>query len=250
MSKRTTAQQRPFRPQAGVTLIEILIAVSLLSLLSVGVLIAMRIGLNTMDKVDSRLVSNRRVTYARRIIENEIAGFTYTFAEWQMRPDFVQSVPFYEWNLQTMRFVTTYSLNDAWRGRPQIAALQVIAGSDGRGVRLIVNETPYTGPAQAGQAVSSVEPDGTVHFAPVLAGPQSFVLADRLAYCRFSYLERLSTAPFQAWRHDWIQSRELPQGIRLEMAPLDPSSSDLHVTNVTIAFHVQYTPGMVYADTP
>ena len=50
-----------------------------------------------------------------------------------------------------MRFVTSYSLQDAWRGRPQIAALQVIPGADGAGVRLIVNETPYTGPAQAGQ---------------------------------------------------------------------------------------------------
>ena len=73
---------RPSHPEAGVTLIEILIAVSLLSLLSVGILLAMRIGFNTMDKVDSRLVSNRRVSYARRIIENEIAGYTYTMADW------------------------------------------------------------------------------------------------------------------------------------------------------------------------
>ena len=69
-------------PESGVTLIEILIAVSLLSLLSVGMLIAMRIGFNTMDKVDTRLISNRRVSYARRIIENEIAGYTFTMAAW------------------------------------------------------------------------------------------------------------------------------------------------------------------------
>ena len=50
-----------------------------------------------------------------------------------------------------MRFVTTYSLQDAWRGRPQIAALHVIPGADGKGVRLIVDETPYTGPDQAGR---------------------------------------------------------------------------------------------------
>ena len=48
--------------RAGVTLIEILIAVSLLSLLSVGVLWSMRIGFNTMDKTDARLIHNRRVS--------------------------------------------------------------------------------------------------------------------------------------------------------------------------------------------
>ena len=59
---------RPMRnnPESGVTLIEILIAVSLLSLLSVGMLVAMRLGFNTMDKTDTRLVQNRRVANSRR----------------------------------------------------------------------------------------------------------------------------------------------------------------------------------------
>ena len=62
-----------------------------------------------------------------------------------------------------MRFVTSYSLQDGWRGRPQIAALQVIPGET-QGVRLIVNETPYTGPDQAGQNIAGVEHEagGTV----------------------------------------------------------------------------------------
>jgi len=139
MTRPVTVSARSSHPEAGVTLIEILIAVSLLSLLSIGVLVAMRIGFNTMDKVDTRLVSNRRVSYARRIIENEIAGYIYTLAVWQMQPGAFQSTPFYQWEGQTMRFVTSYSLQDAWRGRPQIAALQVVSGEDGKGVRLIVN---------------------------------------------------------------------------------------------------------------
>ncbi len=58
-----------------------LVAVSLLSLLSVGMLIAMRLGFNTMDKVDSQLVMNRRVVNSRGIIENEISGFMFTMAD-------------------------------------------------------------------------------------------------------------------------------------------------------------------------
>ncbi len=238
----------PLRSKSGVTLIEILIAVSLLSLLSVGVLIAMRIGFNTMDKVDTRLVSNRRVSYARRIIENEIAGYTFTMADWHPKPETFIPVPFNQWEPQTMRFVTSYSLQDAWRGQPQIAAFQVIPGADGKGVRLIVNETPYTGPMQAGQMIAAIDTDSGVQFVPVVAGAQSFVLADRLEYCRFTYLEPIPEPPFQIWRQDWILPQLLPQGIRIDMAPLNPTPSDLHVSTVTAALHVNRTPGVIYAD--
>jgi len=241
---------RARNPRAGVTLIEILIAVSLLSLLSVGMLISMRIGFNTMSKVDSRLVSDRRVSYARRIVEDEISGYTYTTANFHPRPDSGAIVAFNQWEPQTMRFVTTYSLQDAWRGRMQIAALQVIPGADGRGVRLIVNETPYTGPEQAGQMIASIDQDGTVNYASVVAGSQSFVLADRLSFCRFSYLQPVPTEPFQIWRPDWVQRQLLPQGVRIDMAPLDNSPADLHVSTVTVALHVNTTPGTIYADTP
>jgi len=236
--------------EAGVTLIEILIAVSLLSLLSIAVLISMRIGFNTMGKVDSRLVSDRRVSYARRIIENEIAGYTYTLANWLSGPDAIQSTPFNQWEPQTMRFVTSYSLQDAWRGRPQIAAMQVIPGEGGNGVRLIVNETPWTGPDQAGQTIASIDQEGAVRFTPVVPGPESFVLADKLAYCRFSYLEPELKPPVQIWRPDWALKQALPQGIRIDMAPLDTSPTDLHVSAVTVAMHVDLTPGVIYADTP
>ena len=237
-------------PKSGVTLIEILIAVSLLSLLSVGVLVAMRIGFNTMDKVDSRLISNRRVSYARRILENEIAGYTYTMADWRPRPEVPPvQLPFHQWEPQTMRFVTSYSLQDAWRGRPQIAAFQVIPAADGKGVRLIVNESPYTGQAQAGEMIASMEPTGAVNFVPVVPGPQSFVLADRLEYCRFAYLEPKFEPPFQIWRPDWVQPRLLPQGIRIDMAPLDATPPDLHVSSVTVPLNVNRIPETIYADT-
>ena len=149
-----------------------------------------------------------------------------------------------------MRFVTTYSLRDSWRGQPQIAALQVIPGENNRGVRLILNETPYTGPAQAGQTVSLIGEDNVVHFAPVTPGPQSFVLADKLAYCRFSYLAPLSEAPFQQWRSDWPIRGLLPKGVRIEMAPLEGSPAELHVSTVTVALHVTSDPGLRYDDMP
>jgi prepilin-type N-terminal cleavage/methylation domain-containing protein len=238
-------------PRAGVTLIEILIAVTLLSMLSVGMLMAMRIGFNTMEKTDAHLVQNRRVANARKIIENEIAGFVFTRAEWQPKPDQFVSMVFNQWEPQTMRFVTAYSLQDAWRGRPQIAVLQVIPGERNAGVRLIVNETPYTGARQAGAMITAVEQDAKtgvsmVRYAPAIAGTQSFVLADKLAYCRFRYLEPRPEPPLRLWRPDWALQR-LPLGVRIEMAPLENTLSELHVTTVTMPLTVNRDWGF-YAD--
>lgn len=239
-------------PQSGVTLIEILVAVTLLSLLSVGMLVAMRLGLSTMDKVDARMMSNRRVVNTRGIIESEIEGFVPTTAEYHPEPEMNVLLPFLQTEAQAMRFVTSYSLEDGWRGRPQIVVLQVIPG-ERAGVRLIVNEIPYTGREQAGSNIASIEQDQVsgrriVHYTAVASGPKSFVLADRLAFCRFSYLEPLFQAPFQVWRPDWIQPQRLPQAIRIEMAPLDDTPLGLHVTTVTATVNVNRTPGVSYAD--
>lgn len=244
--------------KSGVTLIEMMVAVSLLSLLSVGMLIAMRLGFNTMDKVNSHLVMDRRVVNSRGIIENEISGFTFTMADFMPGSPAYRAVPFFEAEPQRMRFVTSYSLNDGWRGRPQIAVLQVIPGDivpgdPRRGVRLIVNELLYTGPVQAGESITGVEADPVsgqpvAQFVPVAPGSQSFVLADRLAFCRFLYLQPLPEAPFQIWRPDWVMPARLPLGVRIEMAPLDTGASSLHVTTVTAPLHLKGIPGSSYAD--
>ncbi len=244
--------------RAGVTLIEILVAITLLSLLATGVLIAMRLGFGTMDKTNTYLSQNRRVVNARRIVESEIGGFVLTFATFYPQPLFPTNVVFFQAEPQSMRFVTTYSLNEGLRGRPQIAELQVIAGERGEGARLILNETPYTGPLQAGLRVAGVEPDPTgraiTNFQPIRAGAGSFVLADRLAYCRFSYLEVQPRAPFQLWQQAWVLKERLPLGVRIEMAPLDSArnaaGAQLHVTSVTVPLRVDRipAPGIIYAD--
>lgn len=238
--------------QSGVTLIEMLIAVSLLGLLSVGMLVAMRLGFTTMDKTDAQLVRNRRTANTRGIIEGEIAGFVYSIANYHPQPNQTRRVPFLQMESQSMRFVTSYSIEEAWRGRLRIAALQVIPGENSRGVRLIVNETPYTGPDQAGQQIVGIQQQAgspmITLYAPIGASSQSFVLADKLAYCRFSWLEPLRVPPYRQWRPDWVQPGVLPLGVRIEMAPLDTKPSDLHISTVTVPFGVNRDPSADYED--
>ncbi len=235
--------------RAGITLIEVLIAVSLLSLLSVGMLVAMRIGINTMEKTDAHLVKNRRVANARKIIENEISGFMPTMALWRPRPDAPPTFgTFMEWTENSMRFVTAYSLEEGWRGRPQLSVLQVIPGERGQGVRLIVNELPFTGPDQVGLQVVGSDERGLLRFSQSPSGPSSFVLADRLAYCRFSFQERIFEPPFRIWLPVWRMPTMPPLGVRIDMAPLDVSPSELRVTSVTVAMPVNREGGSAYRD--
>jgi hypothetical protein len=198
-------------------------------------------------------VRNRRVVNARKIIESEVDGFRPSVAAWRPDANTLRLVPFFQAEPQSMRFVSSFSLEDASRGKLQIVALQVIPGEKNQGVRLIVNEVPYTGPLEAGQMVASLDQDPVTHqtmtrYVPIVSGPQSFVLADRLRYCRFWYLEPLRLAPFQNWREDWVRPDAMPLGVRIEMAPLDTTAADLHVSTVTMKFNVNAVPGGQYAD--
>src|SRR4051794_12607344 len=146
--------------ESGVTLIELLIAVTLLSLLSVGMLFAMRVGLNAMGKTNDHFNSDRRVLGVERILTEQIAGFVPATGLCSPDPQIAPSpVPFFQGEPQTMRFVSTYSLQEAARGYPRILEFQVIPGENGQGVRLIVNEHLYTGPLSTGILCAGTGPD-------------------------------------------------------------------------------------------
>jgi hypothetical protein len=162
---------------------------------------------------------------------------------------------FFQGESQVMRFVSTYSLNEAWRGAPKILEFFVIRREDGEGVRLVVNEIPYTGPAGAGLLCLGRVPDPATPgasrpgFRPVEAGPQSFVLADRLARCRFFFLEPAppGTPLPDRWRPDWI-GPVWPLGVRVEMEPLDTNPARLHIATVTAPLRVRRVLDMDYGD--
>ena len=217
----------------GITLMELLVSISLLSLLSVGILFAFRIGLNAMTKTNGRLMSNRRVLGVERILEQQIAGFVPTKADCRK-----QQVPFFQGEAQTMRFVSTYSLQEATRGYPRILEFQVIPGDQGRGVRLIVNEHLYSGPLSTGRFCVD---------APVEIGPDSFVLADKLAECRFSYREEFEPPQRPVWHMKWTKDFT-PPAVRIDMVPLEPDPAKLHVSSIIAPFRVDRHAMMNYLD--
>ncbi len=236
--------------RAGVTLIELLIAVSLVSLLTVGILMAIRVGVNAMEKTNNRFLSNRRVLGAQRALEQQIAGLFVASAHCRITPGAPPvRVPFFQGEPAAMRFVSSYSLQEAARGYPRILEYAVIPGDGGRGVRLVVNERLYTGPESTGLLCLGPGPPGEgIRFRPIEPGPQSFVLADRLAYCRFAFLEPLPPPDVPRWIPRWVRADLLPLAIRIEMAPLEADSSKIPLVTLTAPVRVNRNPTVRYAD--
>jgi len=236
----------------GVMLLELLVAVTLLSLLTTGVLLAMRVGFNATQLTNDRILDSRRVLSVQRILEQQIAGLMPVLADCQA-PPFPRALrrPFFQGEAQSMRFVSTYSLGEASRGYPRILEFQVIPGDDQEGVRLVVNEHLYTGPQSAGWFCPGASPEGVPggpgHYPPIQPGPGSFVLAGRLAYCRFFYRE-FQFPDQQRWLPVW-PGITWPTGVRIEMAPLEAQPSRPPLVSITAPVWVTRMPYQQYADT-
>ena len=126
----------------------------------------------------------------------------------------------------------------------------VIPGDTG-GFRLVVNEWPYRGSVFAGEFIGGVQAgeDGQTHpvFGAVSIGANSFVLADRLAYCKLMYLEHIPVNHAWVWRADW-PLRKWPSAIRIEMVPMDANGAKLHPMTVTAEVHAVKQMEMQYSD--
>ena len=239
--------RRPRCAESGVTLMELLIAITLLSLLSVGIVISLRVALSAMNKADTRLTSDRRVSSVERILEQQIEGLVPVTADCRAvadRPG--ASISFFQGETQSMRFVSTYSLQQGSRGFAMILEYQVIPGEDSEGVRLVVNERLYTGPRGAGQFCAGFGPDPDTGiqgplFVPIQIGAGSFVLADKLAFCRFSFRDTAPPPDLFKWIVRWVKP-VLPSAIRIEMAPLNPDPGRLTPVTLTVPVRITRRP--------
>ncbi len=214
-------RQRP-NSRRGVTLLELLVAMVLFSLLSTGVFWALRLGLSTLGRTRDHVTDTRRAWGAERALESLLAGLTPAVAEFMLPGTAqMQGAPFFQGDPQAMRFLSRYSLSGGARSAPRMMELAVVPRDDRGGVRLILNEVPFIGPRGLGLAVAGRSVDPLTNFSfldfrPILTGPQTFVLADRLTDCRFWYLDRGPFDQPEVWRPRW-PTGVLPRAVRIEM---------------------------------
>ena len=241
------------RRRAGITLLELLIAVTLLSVLSLAMMLSMRIGISALGRTNSKLMDNRRIAGAQRVLEQQLEGLIPIAAPCGARGNTTERFAMFSGQPNGLTMVSSFSLQEASRGRPQV--LQFFSGpaEDGGGVRLLVNEIPYTGLFGMSQMCVGVEPAGEdgahiVHFGLPSARGNSFVLADHLRSVRFEYLAPAKKPGEPGiWTTVWT-GPEWPYGIRIEMWPLAPSPARLQPVTVTAPIYINRDPTVAYED--
>lgn len=235
------------RRRRGVTLMELLIVVTLLGLMTTGMLFAIRIGLTTMERTGARFSGHRLVLGAERALEQQVAGIIPVTFECGS-PNGARML-FFSGEPDSVRFVTSHSLEEAGRGYPRIVEYLVIPGERGEGVRLVLNEYHYTGPLSLQPFCLGPGTDPLTQgprLAPPRLGPRPFVLADRLKSCRISYLLRGPRG-----EKIWLPrkaGRMLPDAIHFEMTPLEPDPSRLRMGPVTLPVRANRDPEEFYHD--
>jgi hypothetical protein len=239
------------RRRAGITLLELLIAVTLLSVLSLAMMLSMRIGISALGRTNSKLMDNRRIAGAQRVLEQQLEGLIPVAAPCGAEGPGSERVPIISGQPNGLTIVSSFSLQEASRGRPQVLQFFSIPGEQG-GVRLMVNETPYTGLLGVGQMCVGIDrgEEGVrlPRFSLPSARANSFVLADHLSYVKFEYLTPAKKpADPGIWMPSW-NAPEWPYGIRIEMAPLEPSPARLQPVTVTAPIYINRNPGVQYED--
>ena len=253
MSRRAGSPTPQLSAEAGVTLVEIMVAVTLLSFLSLGMVLAIRGGLSAYQRTETKLMDNRRVVGAQRILQQELEGMMPVFAMCGAgsggpgtKAVAFQGLP------ESLTMVSTFSLAQGWRGQPQILQIFQMPGGESGGVRLAVNEIPFNGSLAAGSmCTDTFTPPNSISklalFARPAASPKSFVLADKLESCRFSYYSPGSAVGDPpSWQPSWAV-KGWPLAVRIEMAPLSADPSHLQPITVTAPIHLRRDPEKDYA---
>jgi len=211
--------------RAGMTLIEILVAVTLLGLLSIGLATALQVAAGAWSSSRNARVQDRRIANANALLHAQFAGVTPVQPMILRSGLAVPEGPFFQGEPNAMRFVSSYSMTEGVRGGLQIVELQTSPGQEG--TRLILTQSPYQGPLSVGRFITGAEPlsePGSFHllFTPLQVRADSLIVADRLSEVRFSYLRgpRGPNEP-DVWVSVWDQPQQLPQAIRVDMRPLE-----------------------------
>jgi general secretion pathway protein J len=176
------------RKEAGFTLMELLVAVTLLAFLSVGLVAGLRFGMAVWNKTESKNVDTNDIRTAERLLSGSLARIYpkyLTDATGHGAIDF-------DGTEKSIAFLSTAPVSG------HIARNTLAASADGRGVALELASRP--------------------ELARGNAGATSQALLRHLAALEFAYFGAAEGEKVPGWHRDWRGQRHLPDLIRVRAA--------------------------------
>lgn len=179
------------RRQAGFTLIEVMLALSLFALLGVILYGAMSLGQGAAKKTEAVFEKNQHL----RSVMDLLAS--YIRSSYPLRSTPQDAAIFYQGEEQELNFVSAYSVAMGGRGMAKISVRFDRDGESGSGALKLDEELPASADGGAG------------------AYRNSFTLREGVADFRFAYLDPQLDKEDWAEKWDGKEKRVLPRAVRM-----------------------------------
>jgi prepilin-type N-terminal cleavage/methylation domain-containing protein len=221
-------------PCSGFTLLELLISMTIVSLLATTVLFGWRIAASAWEKASTHLERARTVTETSHLLEEQMAFMV----SYQVRTPAGSTELFFQGEPQTARFLSRYSL----AGRSSSGLYRVeyqIADGPAATKQLWMNEFPVRSREELAPLFQGPDPASasrTMRFVPVERGPQTRLLLEGLTGCRFEYYKPAVATQPGAWMDHWpdramAANAELPRAMAIQIV-VTGESADLKPVSI------------------
>lgn len=182
------------RPNRGFTLVEVLLALSLMSMLLALAYGGMRASTRAADKGQSILEDSSRIRMAHQFVRKQVNQMApLGFAE----GDTPESRIVFEGDINKIRFVASMPGYLGFGG-PQVQELEIISGENGRSLVL-------------SHALLQNFEEGDLY----LRDP--IVLVDKIESAEFSFLGLDETGAVSGWASQWEATGILPEAVSLDI---------------------------------
>jgi prepilin-type N-terminal cleavage/methylation domain-containing protein len=217
--------------EAGVTLLELLVSVTIVSLLATTALFAWRAGVSGWEKASVRLEHDRTVLAVHELLTEQIASMTPYVAPMERGG----RVMFFQGEADTARFVSRHSLTHRAASGLYLVEYHVTEQENATR-QLLIQEEPLWGPGELTARVIGIDTESgvmRVRFQPFERGPEAAVLLEGLRECRFEYYERGTPASPGTWTSEWSGNpNEVPSAMRIHAIAAE-DSGDLKPVTIT-----------------
>lgn len=221
---------------AGFTLLELLVSITIVSLLATTALMAWRVGASGWQKANERLARDRAVLAVHQLLEEQMAAMV----PYQALPPKGAKELFFQGEPQTARFVSRYSLGQRMRSGLYLVEYQVAERPGGTRL-LLLNEWPVSSQEALGAWLLGTEtsPQGKIlRFSAFERGPQTVMLLDGLQECGFEYYRAGTPLKPGVWTEQWTaMDDELPRAMRIRAVAAAESGKLTPVSVVAAVRH-------------
>ena len=204
----------------GFTLLELLVSMTIVSLLATTVLFGWRIAASAWEKASSHLQKSRTVLATSHLLQEQMASMLpYRATSSTGSHLFFQGEPL------IARFLSRYSLV----GRASSGLYRIeyqVVDAEGGTKQLLMNEAPVTSREELGALIQEPDPAAAIspqlRFIPFQRWPQTVVLLAGVKDCRFEYYKTATGLDAGSWVPEWVGTmNELPRAMAIRITPSD-----------------------------